>query len=386
MLNKLNRIYLDYAATTPMAQEAIEAMMPFLQEEFGNPSSIHRFGQQAEAALEECRETLAHHLNCSVEEIVFTSGGTESDNLALRGCAIARKEKNGANHILISAVEHHAVSHTAEQLARHFGFELEILEVDSKGVVSPELVRERIRPNTALVSIIYANNEIGTINQISEIGKICREKGVPFHSDAVQATAYLSLDVEDLEVDLLSIGAHKFYGPKGIGALYIRKGTPILPTQTGGGQEWGLRSGTQNIPYIVAMSAALRFVQQHQKQWNSTLPILRDWLIDRVLDHIPNSALTGHRSQRLPNHASFVFKGIDSQKLLTLLDVDGFACSSGSACKTGNPAPSEVLLALGLSKDLALSSLRVTLGKDTTSEHLELFFDRLKSNLEKLTA
>lgn len=383
MMNKSSPIYLDYAATTPMVKEAIEAMLPFFQDKFGNPSSIHRFGQSAEAALEESREIFAEHLNCTVEEIVFTSGGTESDNLALRGCAFARREQRGANHILISAVEHHAVSHTAEQLATHFGFETEFLDVDSDGIVSPDLVQKRLRSNTALVSVIYANNEIGSINPIQEIGKICRERGIPFHTDAVQATTYLSLDVEALNVDLLSLGGHKFYGPKGIGVLYIRKGTPILPTQSGGGQEWGLRSGTQNIPLIVGMSAALKVVQEKQPFWNEYLPKLRDWLIQQVLQQIPNSRLTGHPTQRLPNHASFVFDKVDSQKLLAMLDAEGFACSSGSACKTGNPAPSEVLLAIGIARDLALSSLRVTLGKDTTLEHLESFMTCLKEKIEK---
>jgi len=384
MTTKTNRVYLDYSATTPMAEEAIEAMLPFFRQEFGNPSSIHRFGQYAEAALEEAREVIAKHLNCSVEEIIFTSGGTESDNLALRGVAFARREKSGANHILISAVEHHAISHTAAQLAKNFGFDLEILPVDPYGRVDPDLVRQRLRSNTALVSVIYANNEIGTVNPIPEIGEICRENGIPFHTDAVQATPYLPLDVQDLNVDLLSIGAHKFYGPKGIGVLYVRKGTPILPCQTGGGQEGGLRSGTQNVPYIVGMSQALKFVQKNQAQWNASLPILRDWLIEQVRQKIPNSALTGHPTQRLPNHVSFVFEAVDSQKLLTLLDIEGFACSSGSACKTGSPSPSEVLLALGLSRNLALGSLRVTLGKDTTAEQLESFFDCLIDKIKIL--
>ncbi|GAB4473329.1 MAG: cysteine desulfurase NifS [Anaerolineales bacterium] len=384
MMTKLNRIYLDYAATTPMAEEVVAAMLPYFRDEFGNPSSIHRFGQHAEAALEEARAVIAAHLNCSVEEVIFTSGGTESDNLALRGCAIARRERFGANHLLISAVEHHAVSQTAEQLANHFGFELEVLEVDSNGLVPLDAVRKRIRPNTALVSIIYANNEIGTINPIREIGSICREYGVPFHTDAVQATSYLSLDVESLNLDLLSLGAHKFYGPKGIGVLYIRKDTPLLPIQTGGGQEWGMRSGTQNVPYIVGMSAAIQFVRKNQELWNKSIPRLRDWLIEKVLQEIPKSKLTGHQTQRLPNHASFVFESIDSQKLLALLDLAGFACSSGSACKTGNPSPSEVLLSLGLSEELALSSLRVTIGKDTTLENLEGFFNSLKVAIERL--
>ena len=384
MTMKTNRVYLDYSATTPMAEEAIEAMLPFFRQEFGNPSSIHRFGQYAEAALEEAREVIANHLNCSVEEIIFTSGGTESDNLALRGVAFARREKSDANHILISAVEHHAISHTAAQLAKNFGFDLEILPVDTYGRVDPDLVRQRLHSNTALVSVIYANNEIGTVNPIPEIGEICRENGIPFHTDAVQATPYLTLDVQHLKVDLLSLGAHKFYGPKGIGVLYVRKGTPILPCQTGGGQEGGLRSGTQNVPYIVGMSQALKFVQKNQAQWNGSLPILRDWLIERVRQKIPNSALTGHPTQRLPNHASFVFEAVDSQKLLTLLDIEGFACSSGSACKTGSPSPSEVLLALGFSRNLALGSLRVTLGKDTTAEHLESFFNCLIDKIEIL--
>ncbi|MCX8061602.1 MAG: cysteine desulfurase [Anaerolineales bacterium] len=383
-MNKSNRIYLDYAATTPIVEEAIEAMYPFFRDKFGNPSSLHRYGQIAEAALEEARETFARHLNCTADEIIFTSGGTESDNLALRGCVFARREQTGANHILISAVEHHAVSHTAEQLATHFGFEMEILNVDSQGIVSPDLVQKRLRPNTALVSVIYANNEIGSINPIQEIGKICREKGIPFHTDAVQATAYLSLDVELLNVDLLSIGGHKFYGPKGVGVLYVRKGTSILPNQTGGGQEWGLRSGTQNIPYIVGMSAALKFVQKNQALWNKNLADLRDWLIHHVLDQIPNSQLTGHPTKRLPNHASFVFEKVNSQKLLALLDAEGFACSSGSACKTGNPSPSEVLLAMGIACDLAMGSLRVTLGKDTTLEQLESFLPCLVEKIDIL--
>ncbi|MCS6907897.1 MAG: cysteine desulfurase family protein [Anaerolineales bacterium] len=384
MANKVNQVYLDYAATTPMAEEAFEAMLPYFREEFGNPSSLHRFGQRAEAALEEARETVARHLNCDVEEVIFTSGGTESDNLALRGCALARQRQNGANHILISAVEHHAVSHTAEQLAHHFGFEVETLPVDSQGMVSPEEVRKRIRPETALVSIIYANNEIGTINRIDEIGKICREEGIPFHTDAVQATAYLPLDVNRLNIDLLSLGAHKFYGPKGIGVLYLRKDTPFISLQTGGGQEWGRRSGTPNVPYIVGMSAALKFVKAHQDLWKNTLVRLRDRLIEEVLAEIPNSQLTGHRTQRLPNHASFVFEGVESQRLVALLDNEGFACSSASACKTGNPSPSAVLLALGLPRELAMGSLRVTLGKDTSEEDLDGFIRCLKSVIARL--
>ncbi len=378
------RIYLDYSATTPIAQPVLNAMLPFFKDEFGNPSSIHIFGQKAEGALENARNTIASFLNCRSDELIFTSGGTESDNLALRGVALARRKNFGANHILISPVEHHAVSKTAQQLAKIFGFELELLEVDSYGLVSPENLRQKIRHDTALVSIIYANNEIGSINPIPECAKICREFSVPFHSDAVQATAYLPLNVNILNVDLLSIGAHKFYGPKGIGALYVKQHTPILPMQTGGGQEWGIRSGTPNIPYIVGLAEAIKFVENYQNEWIEHLQRLRDELISYVLENIPDSQLTGHPTLRLPNHASFVFDGVDSQKLLMLLDLEGFACSSGSACKTGNPLPSDVLLAMGYSPKLALSSLRVTLGKDTTQEQIERFLTSLEKIIAKI--
>lgn len=369
------KIYLDYAATTPVDARVIEAMLPFWGVTFGNPSSIHFFGQQAEAALEGARETIAGALGCKPEEIVFTSCGTESDNLALRGAALAARRQRNANHILISPVEHHAVSHTAQQLAREFGFELEYLPVDQYGWVDPEDVAARIRKDTAAVSVIYANNEIGTINPIAEIGAICRERGVVFHSDAVQAAAHLAIDVERDHLDLLSIGAHKFYGPKGVGALYVRTGTPLLPSQTGGSQERGLRAGTQNVPYIVGMAEALRLAQEEREVHTSHLLPLRDHIIGRILENIPSARLTGHPKMRLPNHASFVFEGVDGNTLLQLLDNAGFACSSGSACKTGDPEPSDVLLALGLPRSWALGSLRVTLGRATTSDEVNQFLD-----------
>lgn len=383
-MKKKQLIYLDYSATTPVAETVLRAMQPYFSIDFGNPSSFHQFGQKAEAALENARNQIAAHLGCSSKELVFTSGGTESDNLALRGVALARRKVHGTNHILISPVEHHAVSQTAQQLAELFGFELEYLEVDKYGIVSPEKLREKIRPNTALVSIIYANNEIGSINPISDLAKICHEYSIPFHSDAVQATAYLPINVNILDIDLLSIGAHKFYGPKGIGVLFIKKGTAIFPIQTGGGHEWGMRSGTPNIPYIVGMAEAINFVESHQSEWIKHLQKLRDELIRYVLENIPDSQLTGHPTLRLPNHASFVFERVDSQKLLMLLDLEGFACSSGSACKTGNPLPSDVLLAMGFSPELALSSLRVTLGKDTTEEQIEQFLASLEKVIAKL--
>ena len=371
------KTYLDYAATTPVDTRVLEAMLPYFNGQFGNPSSVHTYGQQAEAALDEARETVSRWLNCRSEEIIFTSCGSESDNLALRGVAMAAKKNRAAHHILISPVEHHAVSQTAHQLAQIYGFELETIPVDEYGTVDPEDVANRLRPDTAIVSVIYANNEIGTVNPISEIGQICRSQGIPFHIDAVQAAAYLPIDVRALSVDLMSIGAHKFYGPKGVGALYVRKETPILPIQTGGGQEFGLRAGTHNIPYIVGLAKALDIAQTERQSRAAYLTPMRDRIIGRVLEEIPDTRLTGHPSVRLPNHASFVFEGVDGNALLMMLDVAGFACSSGSACKTGDPEPSEVLTALGLSRPWGLGSLRVTLGVSTTPEEVEAFLSVL---------
>ena len=382
-MNTNSKIYLDYAATTPVDPRVLDAMLPYFSQVFGNPSSVHTYGQQAEAALETAREILANGLNCRPDEVIFTSCGSESDNLALRGTAIASKEKRESSHLLISPVEHHAVSRTCEQLARYFGFELEYLPVDSYGCVNPADVASRLRPDTAFVSVIYANNEIGTINPIAEIGEICQAHEVPFHTDAVQAAAYLPVDVHALHVDLMALGAHKFYGPKGIGALYIRKGSSIMAVQTGGGQEFSLRAGTSNIPYIVGMAEAFRLAQTERRQRFARLPPLRDHVIGRVLEEIPDTHLTGHPTERLPNHASFVFEGVDGNALLMLLDVQGYACSSGSACKTGSPEPSEVLTALGLPRSWALGSLRVTLGVDTTAEDVDRFLDDLPKLVEK---
>jgi cysteine desulfurase len=376
-------IYLDYAATTPVDARVRKAMLPYFTDVFGNPSSIHRFGQKAEATVELARETVAASLNCRPDEIVFTSCGSESDNLALRGTALAMRQNLGANKILTSQAEHHAVSKTAGQLAKHFNFQVEWLATDEFGRVRPETVEKAIGTDTALVSVMYANNEIGTINPIHEIAAICRSRGIPFHTDAVQAAAYLPLDVQALGVDLLSLGAHKFYGPKGVGALYVRKGTPILPVQTGGGQESGLRAGTQNVPYIVGFAQALRLTKEERKQRTAHVWPLRDRIIGYVLEEIPDARLTGHPEIRLPNHASFTFLDVDGNLLLTLLDAAGFACSSGSACKTGNPEPSEVMAAIGLSRDWGLGSLRVTLGKDTTARQVDAFLKVLPELVEK---
>jgi cysteine desulfurase len=379
----MNKTYFDYAATTPIDPRVMEVITPYFRQVFGNPSSVHTFGQQAEAALEKSRETVAHYLKCSPDEIIFTSCGSESDNLALRGAAVAAHRDRNAKHILISPVEHHAVTNTAIQLSELFGFELEYLPVDKFGQVNPADVRSRLRDDTAVVSVIFANNEIGSINPIAEIGEVCFEYSIPFHTDAVQAAAYLPVDVNELKVDLLAIGAHKFYGPKGVGALYIRKGTSIVPSQTGGGQEFGMRAGTSNIPYIVGLAEALRLANDEQAERQAHLMALRDRIIGSVLEEIPNTKLTGHPIQRLPNHASFVFLGVDGNALLTILDVEGFACSSGSACKTGDPKPSDVLTSLGLYPEWALGSLRITAGINTTAKDVDSFLTALPNAVQK---
>ncbi len=368
-------VFLDYASTTPVDPRVIDAMMPYFDQRYGNSSSVHQFGQQAENALEKSRQTVAEILGAKPKEIIFTSCGSESDNLALRGVAYARRAIHSASHILISAVEHHAVSNTAYQLGDLHGFDIEVIPVDEYGIVDPRDVRNRLRDDTALVSVIYGNNEIGSINPLGEIGDICRARGIPFHTDAVQGAAHLPSDVNVLNVDLLSLGAHKFYGPKGVGALYVREGTPIIPVLTGGGQEFNLRAGTHNIPYIVGMAKAIELAHSSQEDREDHYSSMRDLLIRTITETIPSSKLTGHPTQRLPNHASFAFKDVDGNTLLMMLDAAGFACSSGSACKTGSPEPSDVLLATGLSPEWALGSLRVTLGQQTSAEELEDFLE-----------
>lgn len=373
----VKKTYLDYAASTPVDGRVLEAMLPYFSGHFGNPSSIHMYGQAADYALEQAREVVAESLNSKPSEIIFTGCGTESDNLALRGGALARRKQTGANRLLISPVEHHAVLHTAEQLRDEFGFELELLPVDEFGQVDPAAVAERLSNKVAVVSAVFANNEIGTINPIAEIGAICRKFDVPFHTDAVQAAAWLDIDVVRESVDLLALGAHKFYGPKGVGALYVREGVKPTPSQTGGKQEYGLRAGTQNVPLIVGMAEALKLARKEREKRISDVLPLRDILIDSVLSEIPRSKLTGHPVNRLPNHASFVFEGVDGNALLMQLDMAGFACSSGSACRVGTPKPSEILTSIGIASSWALGSLRVTLGKDTTPGDINSFLDFL---------
>jgi cysteine desulfurase len=378
-----DHIYLDYAATTPVDKRVLNAMLPYFSETFGNPSSIHQYGQQAEAAVESAREAVSSVLNCRSDEVIFTSCGSESDNFAIRGTALARRARTGANCIVTNRAEHHAISRTVEQLEKNDGFLVDWLETDKTGMVSPEMVVKAIRKNTAIVSIMYANNEIGTINPISEIASVCRTQSIPFHTDAVQAAAYLPVDTQSLGVDLMSLGAHKFYGPKGVGVLYARKGTPILPIQTGGKQESGLRAGTHNVPLIIGFAEALRLTAKERPDRIEHVRPMATRIIGTVLEEIPDSQLTGHPTTRLPNHISFAFKGMDGNLLLTLLDLAGFACSSGSACKTGNPEPSEVMAAIGLLREWGLGSLRITLGAGTTPEHVDTFLQALPELVRK---
>lgn len=377
-------VYLDHAATTPVAAEVLAAMLPCFSEDFGNPSSVHRWGQAAEARVERARAAVAGLLRAQPEEVIFTSGGSESDNLALRGAALAARQARGADHLLTTAVEHPAVLHTARALAARHGFRLELLPVDGHGLVDPQSLRQRLRPETALVSILYANNEIGTVNPIAELAAECRARGVTFHTDAVQAASLLEVDVQALGVDLLSLGAHKFYGPKGVGVLYRRAGVALAPAQTGGSQEGGLRAGTHSVPLIVGLAEALRLAAARRATDAARFTGWRRALIEGVAERIPESTLTGHPDRRLPNHASFALRGLDGNALLAALDLAGFACSSGSACKTGSPEPSEVLLALGLAPEWALGSLRVTFGRLNQEGDAQALLEALVQGVARL--
>jgi cysteine desulfurase len=380
-----DRIYLDYAATTPLDPRVLEAMLPYMTERFGNPNSIHSFGREARLAIDEAREKIAQLLNCQPSEIVFTSGGTESDNLALRGIAEAYRQKG--NHIITTAIEHHAVLRTCKAL-EDMGFSVTYLPVDEHGLVSPEQVAEAVNERTILVSVMHANNEIGTIEPVAEIVKAVKEKrpDILVHTDAVQTVGHISVDIQELGVDLLSFSAHKFYGPKGVGGLFIRKGVRLVPQLTGGGQERNRRSGTENVAGIVGMAKALEIAIAEMSNELPRIQSLRDELIAGVLNRIPDSRLNGHPTQRLPHNANFSFRGIDSETLLLQLDMHGIAASSGSACSSGSLEPSHVLLALGLDYELAISSLRLTLGRFTSHEHILRVLDLLPNIVERLRA
>jgi len=370
------QIYLDHSATTPTHPQVVQAMLPYFTEVFGNASSGHSFGRSAEAAIEKARYSISRVLNCKPTEIVFTSGGSESDNLAVRGAAWSAYNK-GKRRLITTGIEHGAIGKTIGQLAKLHGFEEVVLPVDQFGRVNPADFAAACTTDTCIASVMYANNEVGTVQPIAELGAIARKQGVVFHTDAVQAAGQLPLDVQQLGVDLLSISAHKFYGPKGIGALYIREGIELVTAQTGGEQEHGLRAGTYSTPLIVGLAAALSAAYENYAERTTQLRQLRDQLIAGVLSHVPQAHLTGHPEQRLPSHASFVFDGLDNGRLLDELDQRGIAASAASACKTGSPKPSGVLLALGYSPTLAASSLRLTVGLHTTPEDIDYTIDVL---------
>ena len=368
-------IYADHAATTAMSEAAIEAMTRCMREHYGNPSSLYRIGQQAKEVLEQAREDIASVIHAEPREIYFTSGGSEADNQAIRSAALAGKKK-GKNHIISTAFEHHAVLHTLEQLKTE-GFEVTLLDVHENGVILPEEVEAAIRPETCLVTVMYANNEIGTIQPIREIGAVCRSHQVLFHTDAVQAVGPLSIDVQVENIDYLSASSHKFNGPKGVGFLYARKGVPLLPLINGGAQEKGKRAGTENLPGIVGMAAALKETVAERDAEAVRLTGLRDRLI-AGLKEIPHSALNGDAEKRLPGNVSFCFEGIEGESLLLLLDEKGISASSGSACTSGSLDPSHVLLAIGRVHDVAHGSLRLTLGRENTPEDVEYIISAVK--------
>lgn len=376
------QIYLDYAATTPTDPRVVEAMLPYFTERWGNPSSVYAFGRAARRAVDRARDTLAEILGCRPNELIFTSCGSESDNLAIKGVAFARQSEG--RHLITSKIEHHAVLHTFEWLERYFGFEVTYLDVDRYGVVDLAQLERSLRPDTTLVSIMYANNEIGTIQPIPEIAAMLKGRGVVFHTDAVQAGGSLEVDVERLGVDLLSLSGHKLYAPKGIGLLYVRRGTPLLPQLQGGGQERGLRAGTENVPYIVGFARAAEIAYAEREARNERFARLRDRLIAGVLERIPGAHLTGHPTQRLANSASFVFEHTDGESILLNLDQEGIFASSGSACTAGSLEVSHVLKALGLAPELAAGSLRLTTGLHTTEDEIDVVIETLPRVIERV--
>jgi cysteine desulfurase len=378
------RVYLDHSATTPTDLRVVEAMLPYFHEVYGNSSSTHRVGQAAEQAVDDARETIARILNCKPAEIVFTSGGTESDNLAIRGAAWTKKYAGEGVHLVSSFVEHSAVIKTLGQLTILMGFNHTLVPVDHVAMIAAEDFASACWADTTLASVIYANNEVGTIMPIPQLAALAHERGILFHTDAVQAAGQLTLDVQALDVDMMSLSAHKFYGPKGVGLLYVREGIDLVPSQSGGSHEEGRRAGTMNTPAIVGMAKALQLAYEEIGERTAHYQTLRDALIDGILDRVPEAQLTGHPELRLPSHASFVFDGIDGNLLLLHLDMKGIAASSASACKTGNPEPSDVLLAMGYSNDLSGSGLRLTVGKDTTKEDVEYAVVTVAETVEKL--
>ncbi len=376
-------VYADNAATTPIHADVLNKMMPFLTTEYGNASTLYRLGQSSHKALENARQEVALLMNAEPAEITFTGCGSESDNLALRGYLHSRQAK-GKKHLIVSTIEHHAILYTAQALEKE-GFAVTYLPVNQYGQVEPQALEQAIRPDTALVSIMFANNEIGTINPVAELGRVCHEKGVVFHTDAVQAYGHVPIDVKAMNIDMLSLSGHKINAPKGVGAIYVRKGIRLEPQLTGGGQERGLRSGTENIASIVGLGEAARLKRVNMERETAYIGALSRKLIDGVLQ-LPQTILTGHPTQRLPGTCSFCINAIEGESLVLRLDMNGICASTGSACSTGSLDPSHVLLGIGLSHEISHGSLRLTLGPQNTEEDVDYILERLKGVVETLRA
>jgi cysteine desulfurase len=373
------RIYCDHSATTPLDEEVLNEMLPFFRENFGNASSVYKEGRESRKAVELARDRVAKAIGAEPNEIYFTSSGTESDNnWVLRGISTKK-----GKHIITSSIEHPAVLETCKDLEKK-GYEVTYLPVDEDGLVSPQMVKDAIRDDTILVSIMFANNEIGTIQPVAEIGQICKNMGVPFHTDAVQAVGNVPINVKELNMDFLSMSAHKFYGPKGVGALYVRKGLRLANFLTGGHQERGRRASTENVPGIVGLGKAIEIATNDIGSKAAYLRKLRDRAIERIEKEIPYVKLNGHREKRLPGHVNFSFRYIEGESILLMLDLNGVAASSGSACSSGSLDPSHVLLAIGLSHEVAHGSLRLTFGRDNTLEEIDYVVDKLKEIVERL--
>lgn len=379
----MKKVYLDYAATTPTDPEVIAAMEPYFFDKFGNASSLHAYGQETKKALEDSRQRLADFIGAQPEEIVFTSGGTESDNTALLGVAYALEKKG--NHIITSVIEHHAISEPAKFLEKK-GFQVTYLRVDKDGLVSADDLKKAITDKTILISVMHANNEIGTLQPVAQLGRLAKEKGIYFHTDAVQTVGHLPVNVNELNVDLLSLSAHKFYGPKGVGALYIRKGTRLETFMRGGDQERGRRASTHNITGIVGLACAIELCQNKMEDEIKFQSALRDRLIKEIPERIPEVRLNGHPGQRLPNSVNFSIKYIEGESILLSLDMLGIACSTGSACTSSSLEPSHVLLAIGLDHETAHGSLRITLGRFTRESDIDYLLEKLPPVVQKLRA
>ena len=378
------KVYLDNSATTQVDERVLEAMMPYFSKTYGNPNSLHEWGRDARKGVDKARSQLAELIGAQPKDIIFTGGGSEADNLAIKGAAWTLKDKG--RHIITSAIEHHALLDTVRWLGK-MGFEYTILPVDESGLVDPKDLDAAIRPDTILASIMFANNEIGTIEPVAELAEVCHKRGVLFHTDGVQATGHIKIDVKELPIDMMTMAAHKMYGPKGVGALYARKGIKLTPLIHGGGQEFGLRSGTENTPGLIGFGMAAELAADRIANGEiENERRLRDKLIDGLLERIPDTILTGHRTKRLPYHVSICVKYIEGEGMLLLLDAAGIGVSSGSACTSGSLEPSYVLLAIGLDHSTAHGSVRLTLGKDISDEDIDYVLEQFPPIVEKLRA